>query len=219
MAPISLAQTSALPLLNARATLNFDPDCCHERISRTIPVSSINPTGFLTNYIHKSAHIDLGSIRLTVGQGSPFEFWVEDHSSPSLLLSTGGNAQVQIGLHTYSCTPSAPALYLAGERYSCQITDANGIELRLDRQKLAKQAMVMAERIGLDGLDCSRLFCPWEMKSDSPSSVRLLSMLTRSLHYLDVSDMDLSSYALARIETLIYQLLAAMVYPELLVAV
>jgi hypothetical protein len=57
------------------------------------------------------------------------------------------------------------------------------------------------------------------MQSDSPSSARLLSMLTRSLHYLDFSDMALSSYALARVETLIYQLLAAMLYPELLVAV
>jgi hypothetical protein len=219
MTPTYRHQALFLPLLNALATLDFDPNNCHERIAKTIPISSINPTGDVTNYVHKSAHINIGSIQLSVGLGSPFEFWVDDHDSPSLLLSTGGNAQIQVGHHTYRCNPSAPAIFLAGESYSCQITDANGIELRLDRQKLAQQAMVMAERLGLDGLDCSRLFRPLEMKSDTPSSAGLHSMLTRSLHYLDVSGADVSNYALARIEALIYQLLAAFVYPELLVAV
>jgi hypothetical protein len=209
-------QDAALPVLNSRASYIFDPSCCHQRIAKTIQVISIEPIGGSDNYVHKSASCDIGSIALSAGMGSAFRFSVDDHDTATLMLSTGGSAQVRIGNSTYISDPQSPAVYLAGERYSCQIRQANGIELRLDRQKLAQRALVMAEQVGRDSLDCCRLYQPWQVRSDNHLSMGLVAMLSRTLTYLDLTTLELSGDTLARIETLIYQQIAAMLYPELL---
>lgn len=206
----------ALPVLNSRASYIFDPSCCQQRIAKTIQAISIEPIIDNGDYVHKSASCDIGSIALSVGMGSAFRFSVDDHDTATLMLSTGGSAQVRIGRCTYISAPQSPAVYLAGERYSCQIRQANGIELRLDRQKLAQCALVMAEQSGRNSLDCCRLFQPWQVQSDNRLSMGLVTMLSKTLTYLDLTTSELSSHTLARIETLIYQQIAAMLYPELL---
>ena len=208
--------TAALPILNHRASYILDPNCCYQRIAKTIKVISIAPTGKTDHYIHKSASCDIGSIALSVGMGSPFAYTVDDHDTATLMISTGGTAQIDLNKHSFLCTPKLPALYLAGERYRCQIQEANGIELRLDRQKLAQSAMVMAEQSGNDGLDCTRLFQPWQIQSDSRWSMGLLGMLSKTLTYLDLTTAERSNATTARMERLLYQHIAAMLYPELM---
>jgi hypothetical protein len=209
-------QDTALPVLNSRASYIFDPSCCHQRIAKTIQAISIEPIGGSSNYVHKSASCDIGSIALSVGMGSAFRFSVDDHDTATLMLSTGGSAQVRIGKSSYISAPQSPAVYLAGERYSCQIRQANGIELRLDRQKLAQRALVLAEQAGRDSLDCCRIFQPWQVQPDNQLSMGLVAMLSKTLTYLDLTTLELSSHTMARIETLIYQQIASMLYPELL---
>lgn len=210
--------TEALAILNSRARYCFDADCCHQRIAKTIQVISIAPIGGIDGYVHKSASCDLGSIGLSVGMGSPFEYAVDDHDTATLMLSTGGTAQIQLDNRTLICTPERPALYLSGERYRCQIQQAHGIELRLDRHKLAQSAMVMAEQAGSHGLDATRLLRPWPIPSDSRVSMGLLSMLLKTLTFLDLTSFEGSSATTARIETLLYQHVASMLYPELVLS-
>ena len=76
--------------------------------------------------------------------------------------------------------------------------------------------MVMAEQSGNDGLDCTRLFQPWQIQSDSRWSMGLLGMLSKTLTYLDLTTAERSNATTARMERLLYQHIAAMLYPELM---
>ena len=84
--------STPLAILNRRALLSESPGDCGQRIHPSLPIQDVTLLADPTDYAHKSASLNLGSLGISIGMGSPFRFQVDDHPVVSLLLSCGGQA-------------------------------------------------------------------------------------------------------------------------------
>jgi len=180
--------STPLAILNRRALLSESPGDCVQRIHPSLPIQDVTLLADPTDYAHKSASLNLGSLGISIGMGSPFRFQVDDHAVVSLLLSCGGQGQLEIGGQRFAIDPGRPALYLPGEAFSYQISQPHGLVITTQVEHLAAQALLLAEQAGVDGLDLSVLQRPLAIGPTRPALRQLLSLIPKTLSLLDLAD-------------------------------
>ncbi len=224
--------STPLAILNRRALLSQSPGDCAQRIHPSLPIQDVTLLADPTDYAHKSASLNLGPLGISIGMGSPFRFQVDDHPVVSLLLSCGGQGQLAMGGQRFAIDPERPALYLPGEAFSYQINQPHGLVITTQVERLAAQALLLAEQAGVDDLDLTLLQRPLAIGPTRLALRQLLGLIPKTLALLDLSD---ASQRLApgppprtgsagglgqgqeeAIVSLICRQIAALLYPQLL---
>lgn len=224
--------STPLAILNRRALLSQSPGDCAQRIHPSLPVQDVTLLADPSDYAHKSASLNLGCLGISIGMGSPFRFQVEDHPVVSLLLSFGGQGQLTMGGQSFAIDSERPALYLPGEAFAYQINKPHGLVITTQVERLAAQALLLAEQAGVDGLDLSLLQRPLAIGPTRVALRHLLGLIPKTLSLLDLSvgaqglapgqtpglggDGGLESGQDEAIASLICRQIAGLVYPQLL---
>ncbi len=224
--------STPLAILNRRALLSESPGDCALRIHPSLPIQDVTLLADPTDYAHKSASLNLGSLGISIGMGSPFRFQVDDHAVVSLLLSCGGQGQLAMGGQRFAIDPERPALYLPGEAFTYQIHQPHGLVITTQVEHLAAQALLLAEQAGVDGLDLSVLQRPLAIGPTRVALRQLLGLIPKTLALLDLSDATkhlapgpppragsaggLGQGQEEAIASLICRQIAGLVYPQLL---
>ena len=224
--------STPLAILNRRALLSESPGDCAQRIHPSLPIQDVTLLADPTDYAHKSASLNLGSLGISIGMGSPFRFQVDDHPVVSLLLSCGGQGQLAIGGQRFAIDPERPALYLPGEAFTYQISQPHGLVITTQVERLATQALLLAEQAGVDDLDLTLLQRPLAIGPTRVALRHLLGLIPKTLALLDLSvgaqglapgqspgpggDGGLESGQEEAIANLICRQIAALLYPQLL---
>lgn len=224
--------STPLAILNRRALLSQSPGDCAQRIHPSLPVQDVTLLADPSDYAHKSASLNLGCLGISIGMGSPFRFQVEDHPVVSLLLSFGGQGQLTMGGQSFAIDPERPALYLPGEAFSYQINQPHGLVITTEVERLAGQALLLADQAGVDGLDLSVLQRPLAIGPTRVALRQLLGLIPQTLSLLDLSDATqrlaagpppragfaggLGQAQEEAIASLICRQIAALLYPQLL---
>jgi len=231
MAELNRLLATPLAICDGWALISDSPADCPQRIHPSLPIQDVTLLADPADYAHKSASLDLDSLGISIGMGSPFRFQVDDHAVVTLLLSCGGTGQLEIGGHCFDINPSRPALYLPGEAYRYQITQPHGLVITTNVERLAAEALKLAEQAGLDGLDLSLLQRPLAIGPTRMALIQLLKLLRKTLALLDLAastrglppgqglgvgspgGLGLGQHKM--IASLICRQMAAMVYPQL----
>ena len=224
MSELMRLRSTPLAICNARALISSSPADCARRIHPSLPIQDVGLLADPADYAHKSASLDLGSLGISIGMGSPFRFQVDDHPLVTLLLSCGGQGLLEIGGQSFAIDPGQPALYLPGEAFCYQITHPHGLVITTRVENLAAQALLLAEQAGLAGPDLSLLQRPLAIGPTRLALNQLLMLMRKTLSLLDLA----SGQGLApgrpgglgpgqdgAIASLICRQIAAMVYPHL----
>jgi hypothetical protein len=142
---------------------------------------------------------------------------VDNHELVTFLLSSGGRTRVRLGGAIYGNSPEQPGLFLPGEAYHCEISEANGFVVTVRPERLASAALAMAQEMGVDSVDLTVLHKPRELGLQSGRSAHLLALLRKTLLMLDglhaSSALQLQSSAL---DDLICRQIAGLLIPQLL---
>ena len=224
MSELMRLRSTPLALCNGRALMSSSPADCAQRIHPSLPIQDVVLLADPADYAHKSASLDLGSLGISIGMGSPFRFQVDDHAVVTLLLSYGGQGRLEIGGQSFSIDPGQPALYLPGEAFRYQITQPHGLVITAQVEQLAAQALLLAEQAGLDGPDLSLLQRPLAIGPTRLVFSQLLKQTRKTLALLDLvpgqglvagSPGGLGPGQQGAIASLICRQIAAMVYPQL----
>ncbi len=224
MSELMRLRSTPLAICNARALISSSPADCARRIHPSLPIQDVGLLADPADYAHKSASLDLGSLGISIGMGSPFRFQVDDHPLVTLLLSCGGQGLLEIGGQSFAIDPGQPALYLPGEAFCYQITHPHGLVITTRVENLAAQALLLAEQAGLAGPDLSLLQRPLAIGPTRLALNQLLMLMRKTLSLLDLASGQ--GLALGRpgglgpgqdgaIASLICRQIAAMVYPHL----
>jgi hypothetical protein len=217
MSEIQRVRASPLAALDSLSVIASSARDCKSRVARFLPVRDAYPLLSGQDYAHKTASLQLGSLGVAVGLGSSFCFEVENHEVVTFLLSSGGRTRVRLGGATYGNSPDQPGLFLPGEAYHCEISEANGFVVTVRPERLASSALAMAQEMGADTMDLSVLQKPREVDGQSGRSAHLLALLSNTLLMLDglhaSSALKLQSEAL---EDLICRQIAGLLFPQLL---
>jgi hypothetical protein len=217
MSELLRVRASPLAALDALAVIASNARDCQSRVARFLPVRDAHPLLSGQDYAHKTASVQLGSVGVAVGLGSPFCFEVDNHEVVTFLLSSGGRTRVRLGGATYGNSPAQPGLFLPGEAYHCEISEANGFVVTVRPERLAGAALVMAQEMGADSVDLSMFQKPHEVDVQSGRSAHLLALLSNTLLMLDglhaSSALQLRNNAL---EDLICRQIAGLLIPRLL---
>ncbi len=230
MAELNRLLSTPLAICNGRALISASPADCSQRIHPSLPIQDVTLLADPADYAHKSASLTLGSLGISIGMGSPFRFQVDDHAVVTLLLSCGGTGDLQIGGQSFSIDPGRPALYLPGEAYRYQIHEPHGLVITTKVERLAAQALLLAEQAGLDGLDLSLLQRPLAIGPTRMALNKVLKLMRKTLSLLDLAESTsglppvqgagrpgaLGHGQDEAIASLICRQIAAMVYPQLL---
>lgn len=216
MSEVLMVQASPLAALNSLAVLASTARQCESRVAPFLPIKDAYPLLDGHNYAHKTASLQLGSVGVSVGLGSPFCFEVDNHEVVTLLLSSGGRACVQLDGATYRNSLQQPGLFLPGEAYRCELSDANGFVITTRPERLASTALTMAEEMDANAVDLAALQQPLELGSLSGHSAHLLDLLRKTLSMLDAlhTASRLPSQSKA-IEDLICRQIAGLLIPSL----
>lgn len=187
MAELNRIQSTPLAYCNGRALISASAADCSQRIHPSLPIQELTLLDDPGDYAHKSACLDLGPLGVSVGMGSPFRFEVEDHAVVTLLLSCGGQGKIEIGGQGFVIEPGQPALYLPGEAYSYAISKPHGVVITTQVERIAAQALALAEQAGLDGIDLSLLQRPLAIGPTRAALSQLLKLMRKTLSLLDVA--------------------------------
>jgi len=211
-------RSTPLAILNRRAMLSESPADCGQRIHPSLPIQDVTLLADPSDYAHKSASLNLDCLGISIGMGSPFRFQVDDHSVVSLLLSFGGQGQLAMGGQSFTIDPERPALYLPGEAFSYQINQPHGLVITTQVERLAAQALLLAEQAGVDGLDLSVLQQPLAIGPTRAALHQLLGLIPKTLSLVDLSDgaQGLAPGQEEAIACLICRQIAGLLYPQLL---
>ena len=216
MSEVLRVLASPLAALEAISVMASNARDCESRVGRFLPVRDAHPLLCGQDYAHKTASLQLGSLGVVVGLGSSFRFEVDNHEVVSFLLSTGGRTRVRLGGAAYGNSPDQPGLFLSGEAYECEISEANGFVVTVRPERLASAALAMAQEIEADAVDLTVLQKPCEVGPHSGPSAHLLALLSNTLLMLDglhaSSALQLQSNAL---EDLICRQIAGLLIPRL----
>ena len=217
MSEIARVRASPLAALEAIAVMASNARDCQARVARFLPVRDAHPLLSGQDYAHKTASLQVGSLGVAVGLGSSFRFAVDNHELVTFLLSSGGRTRVHLGGATYGNSPERPGLFLPGEGYHCEISEANGFVVTVRPERLASAALAMAQEIGADSVDLTVLQKPLEVGQESGRSAHLLALLRNTLLLLDglhaSSALELQAKAL---DDLICRQIAGLLIPQLL---
>ena len=216
MSEIARVRASPLAALEAIAVMASNARDCQARVARFLPVRDAHPLLSGQDYAHKTASLQVGSLGVAVGLGSSFRFAVDNHELVTFLLSSGGRTRVHLGGATYGNSPERPGLFLPGEAYHCEISEANGCVVTVRPERLASAALAMAQEIGADSVDLTVLQKPLEVDLQTGRSAHLLALLSNTLLMLDglhaASVLELQSKALG---DLICRQIAGLLIPRL----
>ena len=209
-------RASRLAALEAIAVMASNARDCDSRVARVLPVRDAYPLLSGQDYAHKTASLQVGSLGVAVGLGSSFCFEVDNHEVVTFLLSSGGRTRVRLGGAIYGSSPEQPGLFLPGEAYHCEISEANGFVVTVRPERLASAALAMAQEIGADSVDLTVLQSPREVDLQSGRSAHLLALLSSTLLMLDglhaSSALQLQTQAL---DDLMCRQIAGMLIPRL----
>ena len=231
MAELNRVIATPLAICNDLATIRTSSADCAMRIHPALPVQDVTLLADPEDYAHKSVGFNLGSLGIAIGLGSPFRYQVDDHKLSCFHLSFGGQAFIEIGAKHFEANLERPAIYLPGEAYRCEIHQPHGLVITTQVERLAAEALLMAEQAGLDGLDLSWLQRPLAIGPTRMAHSQLLKLMRKTLSLLDWADatqglapspgLDSASAGGlgpgqdGAIASLICRQIAAMVYPQL----
>ncbi|MEB3242071.1 MAG: AraC family transcriptional regulator [Cyanobacteriota bacterium] len=208
---------SQLPLAfgNARAHHDHDPDQLAHSVSRAVPLRDLTPGKSASPFLHRSAHVQVGSLGITAAAHSPLHGSNHAHSKAVFSLPTLGEKRFRISGHTHLARAGHSALFLPGEAYSLQTTLCSGVMFSLCPRELAALAASMAGEAS--GARFKPIERPLPILESHPRQGKLLALLRRSLNLIDVAMRNGSCVPKSLgLDDKIQRLIAMMVYPELI---
>ena len=185
-------------------------------LQTVLPIASITAADGTEPWWHHHDTPCIGALETQASVLAPMRLAINMQNDLTAILIYAGILNVEQGTCQSSCSDQE-LLILPGAAWSCESSSCSLVILHLQRERLQRVAMAMAEQRSLPEGWRERLEPrgPWQPDGSSASRVLLASL--REVLAMAAQLIEQSEALLERLELdlLIYRLLAALVVPEL----
>jgi AraC-like DNA-binding protein len=213
-APSPFPKPLPLAFGNHRAREDHDPDQLAQLVSRAVPLRDLSPRLSPTPFVHRSVHVQAGSLGITAAAHSPLHGTNHSHNKSVFTLPTLGEKRFLINGRIHRARAGYCALFLPGEAYSLDTSYCSGVMFSLCPQELATVASVMAGP--QSGQSFAPIQRPLELLESHPQQGKMLSLLRRSLQLIDLAILNGPSVPKQLgLDDKLQRLIALLIYPQL----
>lgn len=185
-------------------------------LQAVLPVTSIAAANTGEPWWHHHDNPCIGALVCNASVLAPMRLSIKEQNDPTAVVLYAGILNVKQGGWQLSCSDQA-LLILPGAPWSFESSSCSLVMLHLERERLQRVAMAMAEQRSLPQSWRERLEPQGPWQPDNSSASRAMHASLREVLAMASQLIEQSEDLLERLELdlLIYRLLAALVVPEL----
>jgi AraC-like DNA-binding protein len=185
-------------------------------LQTVLPIASLAAANASEPWWHHHDNPCIGSLVSNASVLAPMRLSINGQADLTAVVIYAGSLNVEQGGRRLSCADQG-LLILPGAAWSCESSSCSLVMLHLERERLQRIAMAMAEQRSLPQSWRERIEPrgPWQPDDSSASQALLTSLREVLAMASQLSEQSEALLERLELDLLIYRLLAALVVPEL----